>query len=319
MYETRNYDTLIKPAGIDGTVEAARLLKSGEVVAIPTETVYGLAGNALDPKAIAKIFAAKGRPRDNPLIVHAADMEAVRGLGLEVSPLAVRLAADFWAGPLTMVMKKVGDTVPGEVSCGLGTVAVRVPGCPAALDIIKACGFPLAAPSANVSGAPSPTKAEHVYADLKGRIPLIIDGGECEVGLESTVIALEGDKARILRPGAVTAERLREYCEVVIDEVVYKDFTGGGSAPSPGAAHRHYSPKARVIAVTADSDEAFKAVAAGGCAIADPEARTLFAKLREFDEQGAKRVYIKLPEPNGAGLALYNRIIRAAGFNVVKA
>ncbi|MCL2637268.1 MAG: L-threonylcarbamoyladenylate synthase [Oscillospiraceae bacterium] len=291
--------------------EAASLLTNGEIVAIPTETVYGLAANALNPAAIEKIFVAKGRPRDNPLIVHASDLEMVRGLGLEIHELAARLAERFWAGALTMVLRRVADIIPSEISCGLNTVAVRVPAHPVALELIKACGFPLAAPSANISGSPSPTKAAHVFADMNGKIPLIIDGGDCSCGVESTVIMFDENKIKILRPGAVTAEMLSEFGEVVVEG--YHVGADDSVRPlSPGTKYKHYSPRAEVIAVEGD------VAGLGEFVIANPETQTLFAKLREFDELGAKQVFIRLPEPCGIGLALYNRIIRAAEFNVLK-
>jgi L-threonylcarbamoyladenylate synthase len=287
--------------------QAARLLAAGELVAIPTETVYGLAANALNPAAIEKIFIAKGRPRDNPLIVHVSDLEMARGLGLEIHALAERLAERFWAGSLTMVLKKISHVIPEEVSCGLDTVAVRVPNHTVALELIKACKFPLAAPSANISGSPSPTKAEHVLADLQGKIPLIIDGGDCDCGVESTVVMFDDEKIKILRPGAVTVEMLSEFGEVVVgvDDPVHPQ--------SPGTKHKHYAPKAEVFAVEGD------AAGMGEFVIANPQAQTLYAKLREFDELGAKQVYIRLPEPVGIGLALYNRIVRAAEFKIIKA
>jgi L-threonylcarbamoyladenylate synthase len=296
-------NTVIMKANDDAVTEAVRLLKAGEVVAIPTETVYGLAACALEPSAVEKIFAAKGRPRDNPLIVHVSGLEMARTLGLIIPPLAEKLAERFWAGALTIVLRRIADVIPPVISCGLDTVAVRVPAHPTALAIIKACGFPLAAPSANISGSPSPTEAAHVYADLNGKIPLIIDGGSCSCGVESTVVMLENERIRILRPGAVTAEMLSEYGEVMIDD--------GGSPRSPGTRYRHYSPRAEVIAVDGG------VAGLGEFVIAEPEAKTLYAKLREFDELGADRIYIKLPEPEGIGLALYNRIVRAAEFNVI--
>ena len=307
--------TIIKKADNATISHAAELLKNGEIVAIPTETVYGLAANSLNPAAIEKIFVAKGRPRDNPLIVHVSDLEMARGLGLEIIPLAERLAERFWAGALTMILNRKiplcggvarsdGVVIPSEVSCGLDTVAVRAPAHPVALELIKACGFPLAAPSANLSGSPSPTKAEHVFADLNERIPLIIDGGECQVGLESTVVMFDENKIKILRPGAVTAEMLSEFGEVVVED--------NGSLHSPGTRYRHYSPRAKVIAVEGT------VTGLGKFVIENPEAQTLFAKLREFDDLGAEKIYIRLPKPEGIGLALYNRIIRAAEFNVIK-
>jgi L-threonylcarbamoyladenylate synthase len=331
----------IRNAPTDASIydKALKLLTDGDTVAIPTETVYGLAANALNPAAIEKIFTAKGRPRDNPLIVHVSDIEMARGLGLEVHPLTERLAERFWQGPLTMILRRKipllggtcraackqaasgGVVIPAEISCGLDTVAVRAPDSPVMQEIIRQCGFPLAAPSANASGAPSPTTAEHVYADLNGKIPLIIDGGECRHGLESTVVALDNNAIRILRPGAVTPEMLSEYAEVIVDDAVY--VNSGGTPKSPGTAHRHYSPKAQVIAVVAESDKIFTNYADmnirdGDYIIAAPQAQTLFAELREFDELGAERIYIRLPEPEGIGLALYNRIVRAAEFNIIR-
>jgi L-threonylcarbamoyladenylate synthase len=304
-------DTLINQS-IETAVE---LLKAGEIVALPTETVYGLAGNALNRSAIAKIFTAKNRPQDNPLIVHLSGIDAVRDLGLEVPELAERLADKFWAGSLTMVLNKVRDVIPREISCGLNSVAVRVPDSPIMLRVIEKCGFPLAAPSANLSGSPSPTKPEHVYSDLSGKIPLIIDGGGCSVGIESTVVMFEGERIRVLRPGAVTPEMLSELAEVVTDDTVTGEGNVGNVAHGvpmcPGTRHKHYSPKARVIAVNGSVK------GCGEFVIENPTMRDLYSLLREFDEQGADKIYIRLPEPHGVGLALRNRIVRAAEFNVV--
>jgi L-threonylcarbamoyladenylate synthase len=304
--------TIIKTPIPGNISEAASLLAAGEIVAIPTETVYGLAANALNPAAIEKIFIAKGRPRDNPLIVHVADWKMLQGLGLEIPKLAERLADRLWPGPLTMIFKKKSTSViPGEVSCGLDTVAVRFPAHTVMLKIIEQCKFPLAAPSANISGSPSPTKAEHVFADLNGKIPLIIDGGDCLCGVESTVVMFDRNKIRILRPGAVTPEMLSEFGEVLIDETA----VGASIARpiSPGTRHKHYAPRAKVFAVEGD------VAGMGEFIIAEPEAHSLYAKLREFDDLGAKQVYIRLPEPVGIGLALYNRIVRAAEFKIMKA
>jgi L-threonylcarbamoyladenylate synthase len=279
---------------------AVKLLQSGEIVALPTETVYGLAGNALNPQAIAKIFAAKNRPQDNPLIVHVSGIEMAEELGLSIPELAKRLADRFWAGPLTMVLKKTGDIIPAEISCGLDSVAVRMPNNAIMSEIIKRTMFPLAAPSANLSGSPSPTTAAHVFDDLNGRIPLIIDGGACEVGIESTVMMFEGDKIRILRPGAVTPEMLSEFAEVIVGDA------HPGVPLSPGTRHKHYSPKAQVIAVNGSVK------GLGKFTLENPTPQNLFAKLREFDELGADKIYIRLPEETGVGLALRNRIMRAA-------
>ncbi|MCL2019728.1 MAG: L-threonylcarbamoyladenylate synthase [Oscillospiraceae bacterium] len=327
--------TLFLVADSGGIRTTAKLLRSGEIVAIPTETVYGLACNALNPEAIEKVFKVKGRPSNNPLIVHVSGLEMAGKLGLEIPPIAEILSERFWPGPLTMIFKKNKDTIPPEVSCGLDTVAVRVPSHPAALEIIKLCRFPLAAPSANISGSPSPTKSEHVYDDLKDKIPLILDGGECEGGIESTVVMFEtiesseiSQRIRILRPGGVTAEQLGEFAETVIDDAVCAEYNGENPS-SPGTAHKHYSPKAQVIAVVAENQEKFinyiNANKKKGDFILsftediNENARLLFSMLRDLDEMGAKRIFARLPEPEGLGLAVYNRLIRAAEFNSVKA
>lgn len=213
------YDTRLLPYGRESVLEAAELLKRGELAAIPTETVYGLAANALDADAVRKIFIAKGRPQDNPLIVHIANMKMLPPLVKEIPSMAVRLAERFWGGPLTMIFPK-SEKIPSVTSGGLDTVAVRMPSNEEAREIIKKCGFPLAAPSANLSGKPSPTAARHVYEDMNGRIPLIIDGGECAVGVESTVICFRNGKIHILRPGGITGEMLSEFGDVEVDKAV---------------------------------------------------------------------------------------------------
>jgi L-threonylcarbamoyladenylate synthase len=277
---------------------AVALLQSGGIVALPTETVYGLAGNALDSSAVAKIFAAKNRPQDNPLIVHVTGIDMARGLGLQVTPLAERLAEAFWPGALTIVLNKIDDLIPPEISCGLDSVAVRAPDSPIMLDIIGKCGFPLAAPSANLSGSPSPTTVAHVREDFGDDFPAV-DGGSCRIGIESTVVTLEGDKICLLRPGAVTPEMLRKFGEVIVSE--------GESRLSPGTRYKHYSPKARVVAVDGD------VTGMGEFVIAEPDTQTLFAKFREFDSLGASEIYVRLPDKSGVGLALHNRIMKATG------
>ena len=204
-----NMDTRILHAGQAYDIEAAgEILRRGGLAAIPTETVYGLAGNALDPAVSARIYAVKGRPSDNPLIVHISALEELPPLVAEIPEAAEKLAAAFWPGPLTIIMKK-SALVPKETTGGLGTVAVRMPSHPAARAIIRAAGVPLAAPSANLSGLPSPSAFEHVCDDLMGRVEAIVDGGDCAVGLESTVITVVGDVPRVLRPGGVSVEQLR--------------------------------------------------------------------------------------------------------------
>ena len=241
-------NTEILPFSQDSVEKAAEILKNGGIVAIPTETVYGLAANALDETAVKSIFAAKGRPQDNPLIVHISSFDMIKPLTTEIPELAKRLAERFWAGPLTVIFNKT-DIVPNATSGGLSTVAVRMPANDAARAVIEKCGFPLAAPSANLSGKPSPTTAQHVFEDMNGKIPLIIDGGECAVGVESTVICFVNDRIHILRPGGITAEMLSEYAEVEIDRAVEAAPKADDRVISPGMKYKHYSPKAEVFVV----------------------------------------------------------------------
>lgn len=317
---------------------AAKLLAAGEVVAVPTETVYGLAANAYDETAVRKIFSAKGRPQDNPLIVHIADFQDIYDLVSQVPAAAKKLADAFWPGPLTVILPK-SDKIPDAVSAGLATVAVRYPSHPVAQAVIRESGVPLAAPSANRSGSPSPTNAKYVFDDMNGRIPLILDGGSSQVGVESTVITLATEVPRVLRPGGVTVEQLREVLgEVEVDDAVFHQLKAGETAASPGMKYKHYAPKADITIVrgsleqfknyVADKD-AFVLVFAGeenefdravtyGRADDDrTQANRLFDALRELDEQGAKTVYARCPALSGVGLAVYNRLIRAAGFHLV--
>jgi L-threonylcarbamoyladenylate synthase len=321
---------------------AARILKDGGLVGIPTETVYGLAANALNGKAVAKIFEAKGRPMDNPLIVHISEFYQLDALVKQVPEQAKRLAEQFWPGPLTIILPK-SDLIPDEVSAGLDTVAVRFPSHPVARALIDAAGLPLAAPSANLSGHPSPTTAAHVMNDLNGKIEAVLDGGACGVGVESTVITLATNPPRLLRPGGITLEQLRSVLGTVdLDSAVLNPLAEGVRAASPGMKYKHYSPKANVI-ILSGSFEAYKnyvnnhniegtaalcyngenlqlsvpAVCYGGENDYGEQARELFDALRRLDDMDAKTVYARCPEPKGVGLAVYNRLIRAAGFEVL--
>ena len=326
----------------DDVRTAARILKDGGLVGMPTETVYGLAANALDGKAAARIFAAKGRPMDNPLIVHISEFSQIDRLVREVPDSAKKLAERFWPGPMTMVLPK-SNLIPDEVSAGLDTVGIRFPSHPVARALISAAGLPIAAPSANTSGRPSPTTAEHVMHDLAGKIEAVLDGGACGVGVESTVLTLATDPPRLLRPGGVTLEQLRSVLgEVEMDDAVLNPLAEGVSAASPGMKYKHYSPKANVIildggfeayksyvnrhntegtaALCYDGEEAelsVPAVCYGGEDDDSQKARELFEALRRLDEMHAKTVYARCPEPKGVGLAVYNRLIRAAGFEVL--
>ena len=322
--------------------KAAETVKRGSVAALPTETVYGLFANALSGEAVRKIFDAKGRPQDNPLIVHIADFEDVYKLSDDVPIEAKLLAEKFCPGPFTMILKSNGK-VAKEVSAGLSTVAIRMPDSKIALDVIRESKLPLAAPSANISGFPSPTSAEHVIDDMTGRIELIIDGGNCRFGVESTVLSLTGDVPKILRPGAVTAEDIKSVVGAVeIDESVLKPLAEDAKVSSPGMKYRHYSPKAQVIvlkgsfkeyldyinnerkdgdfALCFDGEEdklPINAVSYGAENDSLAQAQRLYGALRQLDDMGAKRVFARCPSKEGVGLAVCNRLFRAAGFNVV--
>lgn len=329
----------------ENIIKTAEILKSGGLAAIPTETVYGLAADALNGAAVAKIFAAKGRPMDNPLIVHVAEFEDIERFALvrEIPEAAKKLAKVFWPGPLTIIMKK-GGVIPDEVSAGLDTVAIRLPSHPSARAIIKAADTPLAAPSANLSGSPSPTTAQHVMNDMDGKIDAVFDGGACGVGVESTVITLAEDTPRLLRPGRVTLEQLREVLgEVELDSAVLNKLKDGQKAASPGMKYKHYAPKANVILLKCTDDDFINYVnRCGGSGVAvlccdedveklsvkyislgkrndyEAHAQRLFDSLRRIDGYGnIVTVYTRLPSTDGVGLAVYNRLIRAAGFEVI--
>lgn len=322
--------------------EAGEIICRGGLVAFPTETVYGLGGNALCAESARRIYEAKGRPGDNPLIVHVADpvdagdFAGVNGVYGELSRL-------FMPGPLTVILPKK-DIVPDETTGGLPTVAVRCPSNPAARALIEAAGVPIAAPSANLSGRPSPTSAAHVAADLDGRIDMILDGGECEIGLESTVIAVTPDGVNVLRPGAVTPEMLRQAgFEVSVAEAVTRPDRAGDHPASPGMKYKHYAPRAPLTLVDGDRDDllfaASRAKTKGGrvavmCSTDDlpffadfivldtgrsdgEYAHRFFSLLRKADNLKAEAIFAGLPSTDGISLALYNRIIRSAGGNVI--
>lgn len=332
--------TLRLSDGAEGLSAAAELLKNGSVVAIPTETVYGLAASALDRAAIERVFKAKGRPQDNPLIVHIADMEMLSFVARDIPQTAYTLAKAFWPGPLTMVLTR-NENIPSSVSAGLNTVAVRMPSSPAAREIIRLSGLPLAAPSANRSGSPSPTAPEHVLSDLDGRIDAVVMSGHSSVGVESTVISLVGTEPRLLRPGGVTAEQLGRFLpDLVIDSAVLSEPEKDKPVASPGMKYRHYSPRTRVVLVDADSDKFRdyvnqKTDCGAICFSQDggllcpfivygsqlddaSQAAGVFDALRAADSLGVSCVYVHAPKKNGIGLAVYNRLVRAAAFEVVE-
>lgn len=337
MFETELLD------GSEGSIRrAAALIQSGEVVGMPTETVYGLAANAFDSTAVAKIFAAKERPADNPLIVHISDLTMISDIAAELPQIAVTCAKKFWPGPLTMVLPKTPN-VPLITSGGLDTVGVRMPSHPLALALITAAGTPLAAPSANLSGSPSPTSAEHVMKDMKGRIPAVLDGGICDAGVESTVICFEDNAIKILRPGRITAQMLAEVNpDVRIDKGVLHMVDNSEKVASPGMKYKHYAPKAKVTIIDGSREQyaaylsrnahsgtfciVFDKADLGGADVpyieigntSEEQAHGLFAALRAADERGAEEVLARCPKTDGVGLAVYNRLIRAAAFRVVK-
>ncbi len=280
---------ILSPADLEKIGTAALLLKEGKLVAFPTETVYGLGGDALLPEASKQIYAAKGRPSDNPLIVHISDLEQLEGLVEEISPEAALMAERFWPGPLTMVFRK-NARVPKETTGGLDTVAVRFPVHPAARELIRRSGTVIAAPSANLSGRPSTTTAAHCIEDLTGRVAAIIDGGDCEIGLESTILDVSGDKPQLLRPGAVTLEMIGETLGVPVSEdaAILGPLAEGVKPKAPGMKYRHYAPKAPMILI-AEKAEAGEAEAqkAGEPITGEPKtggdsiARAVIAELKK--------------------------------------
>ncbi|MCH5272467.1 MAG: threonylcarbamoyl-AMP synthase [Lachnospiraceae bacterium] len=330
--------------------KAAEYLKDGKLVAFPTETVYGLGANAFDTTAAARIYAAKGRPSDNPLIVHIADVNALGELAGEVPETAYRLAEALWPGPLTMILKK-SEKVPKTTTGGLDTVAVRMPSDEIASALIRMSGVYVAAPSANLSGRPSTTKAEHVIEDLNGKIDMIVDGGATEIGLESTIVDLTGEVPLILRPGYITAEMLAEVLgEVRFDEAL---LTHSPSEPivarAPGMKYRHYAPKAPLYIIEGKSEDVVRYINAaavknaaegkitgilateetshlykGGMVFCVGEredgntiASALFDTLRGFDETGANVIYSESLADNPLGTAIMNRLLKAAGYHII--
>ena len=330
--------------------QAADILQNGGLVGMPTETVYGLAANALNEEAVRSIFTAKGRPSDNPLIVHVTCPEEAEPLCC-ISPAARALMDRFCPGPLTIIMPRK-SCVPDVVTAGLDTVAIRMPSHPVAQQMIRACGLPIAAPSANTSGKPSPTTAQHVFHDLNGRLPLILDGGECEVGLESTVISMAGDIPTVLRPGGITPEMLLEVLpEVRVADSVLRPLQAGEKALSPGMMYKHYAPggmltmvrgrqpnveacclrlyheakaagkSVRILAFEEHLDAYAEAEALSIGRLSEPEtvSHRLFAILRQMDDENIDVLYSEILPAEGIGLAIMNRLSRAAGFRTINA
>ena len=324
--------------------QAAGIIKRGGLVVFPTETVYGLGGNALDSEAASKIYAAKGRPSDNPLIIHVADPSDAEKY-CETNEVYYRLAAAFMPGPLTVILPKK-EEIPFSVTGGLSTVAVRCPSNETARALIVESGVPIAAPSANLSGKPSPTCAEYVIEDMNGRVDMIIDGGECDIGLESTIVKIEDDALILLRPGGITCDALLCVCEnVKVAEAVTESLGANEKPLSPGMKYRHYAPTSPFVLIDGTDEDklAFliNAIKKESCAVLcyeeelpflggvntisigkrgdlDRQARTLFSSLRAADKLGVDIIYGHLPPMEGLGLALYNRMIRAAAHTIKK-
>lgn len=329
--------------------QAGEILRAGGLVAFPTETVYGLGADALDEEASAKIYAAKGRPSDNPLIVHIADMEAVYKLARQVPDTAVRLAEHFWPGPLTMILKK-SDIVPDSITGGLGTVAIRMPSHKVAAQLIKRSGVYIAAPSANTSGKPSPTLASHVIKDLSGKIDMIIADDTVDIGVESTIIDLSEDIPTILRPGYITKEMFERVIGMVMIDPAITDGVKAGVVPkAPGMKYKHYAPDADLKIVEGDMDKVVdyindntKRLIAKGYKVAVMTtdetrhyytdgivismghksdelsvARHLYAILREFDNEHVDYVFSESFETENVGRAVMNRLIKAAGHTII--
>ncbi len=323
--------------------EAAEIIRSGGLLGIPTETVYGLGANGLDGAAVRRIFEAKGRPQDNPLILHIPEASWLTRYCESVPDVAWRLAEEFWPGPLTMILPRK-DIVPDETTAGLETVGMRCPDHPATLAVIRAADVPVAAPSANRSGRPSCTTAEHVLEDMAGKIEGIVDGGGCSVGVESTIVDLTVTPPRLLRPGGLPLERLQAVLGgVEVDKAVKEKLAEGEKPRAPGMKYRHYAPEAPVTVVTGDAEKSARYIARyagkgvgvlcfdeyadcfgeaevrllGPAADAAEQARRVFDSLRAFDGTKVEKIYTQCPDGSGIGLAVENRLKKAAGFQTV--
>ena len=329
--------------------EAGEIIKNGGLVAFPTETVYGLGGDGLNPESSKRIYAAKGRPSDNPLIIHIADLKDLFAITTGVSDKALLLAEKFWPGPLTMILKK-SSNVPYETTGGLDTVAVRMPDNKIALSLIKNSGGFIAAPSANLSGRPSPTKATHVKNDMDGRIDMIIDGGSSTIGLESTIVDLTEDVPIILRPGYISMNSLSRVVGDVVYDPAILDIGSDAAPRAPGMKYRHYAPKGNLLIVKGEKEKVidyirsqakvaisngervgiiateetylnYSATVVQNIGSRDDEetiARRLYAVLRDFDEDDISIIYSEDFDTPNMGQAIMNRLIKAAGHHIIK-
>ena len=324
--------------------EAAAILRDGGLLGIPTETVYGLGANGLNEEAVAHIFEAKGRPQDNPLILHIPSADHLERYCKEIPLTAYQLAEAYWPGPLTMILKRK-PIVPDVVTAGLDTVGMRCPSHPLCHAILEAADVPVAAPSGNTSGRPSPTTAAHMWEDMDGKIDAIVDGGPCSVGVESTIIDLTETPARLLRPGGITLEQLRAVLgEVAVDPAVTRLMGAGEKPKAPGMKYRHYAPKAPVTVVTGDPKKSAEYIAAhaapgdgiicfdefaplfpshyveqlGPAGDKGEQARHIFDALRFFDHTPVKSIWAQCPDAAGIGLAISNRLNKAAGFHIIE-
>ena len=323
--------------------QAAAILARGGLLGIPTETVYGLGANGLDPEAVAHIFEAKGRPQDNPLILHVPSAEWLERYCQHIPDAAYTLAERFWPGPLTMILERK-PVVPDVVTAGLNTVGMRCPAHPVCRAIIAAAGVPVAAPSGNTSGRPSPTNMADMLEDMEGKIDGIVDGGPCSVGVESTIIDLTEQPPRLLRPGGVTLEELRDALgEVAVDPAVTRLMGAGEHPRAPGMKYRHYAPKAPVTVVKGDAAATAAYIQAhlgagegvvcfdeyaglyaghaveklGPAADKVAQARNVFDALRAFDGTDVTAIWSQCPDEGGIGLAISNRLNKAAGFHII--
>ncbi|MCM1123166.1 MAG: L-threonylcarbamoyladenylate synthase [Eubacterium sp.] len=328
--------------------EAGNIIKNGGLVAFPTETVYGLGGDALNPLSSEKIYRAKGRPSDNPLIVHIADLADLAAIVREIPDDAKKLADAFWPGPLTMILHK-SDIVPLETTGGLETVAVRMPVNPVARELIRSAGGYVAAPSANRSGRPSPTLAKYVAEDMSGRIEMIIDGGDVEIGLESTIVDLTVEKPMILRPGYITRQMLERVLHEVGEDSTMMCGDTGQAPKAPGMKYRHYAPKGDLTIVTGDAEHVIQYInnqiaqyrddnkitgviatdesvlqyhadickSVGSSDDEDAIAKTLYRVLRELDDEDVEIIYAEAFHTSGIGQAIMNRLLKAAGHKIV--